>query len=378
MVDEPGLTLRRRPRAGSYPAALQAILAEADVWRARTTIASWPGYAPTPLIALPCLAAALGVQHVAVKMEGARFEVGSFKALGPPYALSRAIARRNAPSGAGFTAVAATSGNHGRALAWGAAHLGAASRIFMPAHTSAGRGDAIARFGAEVVRVPGNFDAALDAAIADAAGSAQHLLIADVAMDGSTDVARDTLAGYAVLADELMRAPEAPGITHLFVAAGNGTLAAASCARLWQLCGSGRPWVVSAEPSCSDCLRRSLAADEPVTLADAGESVMDGLVVGTPSRVAWPILRDGIDAAVTVPDDRAIATLRDLATGAHGDAPLEIGETGIAAIAALIEATRSPVVRRALGITAESRLTAIACEGVTDPDVFASLLDRDG
>ena len=378
MVDEPRLTLRRRPRAGGYPAAMQAILADADVWRARTTITSWPGYAPTPLVPLPCLAAALGVEEVTVKMEGARFEVGSFKALGPPYALSRAIARRNAPSGVGFTAIAATSGNHGRALAWGAAHLGAASRIFMPAHTSAGRGDAIARFGAEVVRVPGNFDAALDAAIADAACSDRHLLIADVAMDGSTDVARDTLAGYAVLADELMRTPEAAGITHLFVAAGNGTLAAASCARLWQLCGTGRPWIVSAEPRCSDCLRRSLDADEPVTLAEAGNSVMDGLVVGTPSRVAWPILREGIDAAVTVSDDSAIGTLRALAAGAHGDAPLQIGETGIAAIAALIDAARSPAVRRALGITPESRLSAIACEGVTDPDVFAALLDGGG
>jgi diaminopropionate ammonia-lyase len=328
MVDEPGVTPRRGPRAGGYPAALQAILSEADVWRARTTIASWPGYAPTPLLELPRLAARLGVARVDVKIEAARFEVGSFKALGPPYALSRAIARRNAPSGVGFTAVAATSGNHGRALAWGARRLGAASRIFMPAHTSAGRGDAIARFGAEVVRVPGNFDAALDAAVSDARRSARNLLIADVSIDGGSDVARDTLAGYAVLADEIMRERGAAGITHLFVAAGNGTLAAASCARFWQLCGAGRPCVISAEPRRSDCLRASIAADAPVTLADAGESVMDGLVVGTPSRVAWPILSAGIDAAVTVSDDSAVATLRDLAVGAHGDAPWRSARPG--------------------------------------------------
>jgi diaminopropionate ammonia-lyase len=378
MVDDTGVILRRGARPGSYPQALQAILSEADVWRARTTIASWPGYAPTPLLDLPRLAARLGVARVDVKIEGARFEVGSFKALGPPYALSRAIARRNAPDGAGFTAVAATSGNHGRALAWGARRLGAASRIFMPAHTSTGRGDAIACFGAEVVRVPGNFDAALDAAVAEARRSERNLLIADVSIDGGCDVARDTLAGYAVLADEIMRAPGAAGITHLFVAAGNGTLAAASCARLWQLCGAGRPCVISAEPGRSDCLRASIAADAPVTLADAGESVMDGLVVGTPSRVAWPILRAGIDAAVTVSEESAVAALRDLAAGAHGDPPLQIGETGIAAIAALIDAARNPAARETLGIGRESRLTAIACEGVTDRAVFDSLVGGRG
>lgn len=374
MVDEPGLTLRRGPRAGGYPEALQRILAEADVWRARTTIASWPGYAPTPLLELPALAAALGVDRVGVKHEGLRFEVGSFKALGPPYALTRAIARRDAGNGEGFTAIAATSGNHGRALAWGARRLGAASRIFMPAHTSEGRGEAIARFGAEIVRVPGSFDAALAAAAADAAHSERHLLIADVESDGGARIARDTLAGYAVLADEMLRAPGAEGVTHLFVAAGNGSLAAASCARYWQLCGPGRPSVVACEPARSDCVARSLAAEAPVMLEDAGDSVMDGLVVGTPSRVAWPILAAGLDAAATVSDAHAVAVLRDLARGAWGDAPLEIGETGIAAIAALIAVARSARARDALGIGRDSRLTAIACEGVTDRAVFERLV----
>jgi diaminopropionate ammonia-lyase len=374
MDDDIHVTSRRGPRANGYPAALQRILSDADVWRARTTIASWPGYAPTPLVDLPALAVSLGVERVSLKLEGARFEVGSFKALGPPYALTRAVARRDARTGAGFTAIAATSGNHGRALAWGARRSGAAARIFMPAHTSAGRGEAIARFGAEIVRVPGNFDAALAAAADDAARSDRHLLIADVEGADGAAIARDTLAGYAVLADEMLRAPDGEGVTHLFVAAGNGSLAAASCARFWQLCGAGRPAVVACEPTRSNCVARSLAADAPITLDDAGDSVMDGLVVGTPSRVAWPILREGLDAAATVSDASAIAALRALARGDYGDAPIEIGETGIAAIATLIAAARSPRARDALGIGRESRLTAIACEGVTDRAVFERLV----
>ena len=162
--------------------------------------------------------------------------------------------------------------------------------------------------------------------------------------------------------------------SHVFVAAGNGTLAAATCARLWQGLGAARPLMVSAEPEASDCLRRSLAAGRATTLGDPGASVMDGLVVGTPSRVAWPILEAGLDAAATVADDDAVACLRALASGAHGDAALEVGETGIAAIATLCAAARDARARAALGIGPRSRLLAIACEGVTDREVFARLV----
>lgn len=370
----PDIVRRPAPRQGAWPAALDATISAADVAAARAEVSRWQGYTPTPLRSMPGLAAALGVEAVLVKDEGMRFgAVGSFKALGPPLAFARAVARLGATPDR-CTAVAATSGNHGRALAWGAARMGAACRIFMPAHTSRLRGEAIASLGAEVVRVPGNFDAALDAAVADARRGGGRVLVADVAFEGAAQVARDTLAGYAVLGDELVDAHAASRPSHVFVAAGNGTLAAATCARLWQGLGAARPLLVSAEPATSDCLRRSLAAGRPTTLADAGESVMDGLVVGTPSRVAWPVLAAGLDAAATVADAEAVRCLREIAAGAHGDAPLGIGETGIAAVATLCAAARDRRSRDALGIGPASRLLAIACEGVTDSEVFARLV----
>jgi diaminopropionate ammonia-lyase len=370
----PDVVLRAAPRPGDWPSALDATVCAADVASARAEIGRWQGYAPTPLRSLPGLAAALGVEAVLVKDEGMRFgAVGSFKALGPPLAFARAVARLGLPAER-CTAVAATSGNHGRALAWGAARMGAACRIFMPAHTSRLRGEAIGALGAEVVRVPGNFDAALDAAVAEARRGDGRVLVADVEFEGAAQVARDTLAGYAVLGDELLDAHATSRPSHVFVAAGNGTLAAATCARLWQGLGADRPFLVSAEPATSDCLRRSLAAGRATTLADAGESVMDGLVVGTPSRVAWPVLAAGLDAAATVGDEDAVRCLRDLAAGTHGDAPLEVGETGIAAVATLRATALDARVRAALGIGPRSRLLAIACEGVTDREVFARLV----
>ncbi len=370
----PRVTARALPRIDAFPPHLAAIVADADVIQARSVIASWPGYRPTEMIELPGLAATLGVASVIIKHEGTRFEVGSFKALGPPYALWRELERRRAwGDTATFTAVAATSGNHGRALAWGARRMGAHSLILMPAHTSPDREAAIRGFGAEVVRVPGNFDAALAAAIAACLGRAERILIADVAGEAGNAVARDTLAGYAVLADEIATQRANGSVSHVFVAAGNGSLAAASCARLWQRLGAHRPRLISVEPTRSDCLRRSLDADAAITLDPAGDSVMDGLVVGTPSRVAWPILRAGLDAALGIEDEVAIETLRGLAHGAWGEPRLEIGETGIAAIAGLVAACRDPRARATLGISAKSRLIAIACEGVTDRVVFDGL-----
>jgi hypothetical protein len=83
-------------------------------------------------------------------------------------------------------------------------------------------------------------------------------------------------------------------------------------------------------------------------------------------------------AAGAAPLLAAVATLRDAARGRHGDAPVEIGETGIAAPAGAVAAATAADQRRALGIGAESRLLAIACEGVTDRAVFDALVAAEG
>lgn len=342
----------------------QAALPAGAMRAAAAAIGGWDGYRPTPVRAMPGLAAALGVGSVGVKLEGERFAVGSFKALGPPYALARAVAREG---GDGWRAVAATSGNHGRALAWGAARLGVGCTIFMPAHTSAGREAAIRGFGAEVVRVAGDFDAAL-AAAATAAEHGRTMLVADLPWRGSDTIPRDILAGYSVLGAEL------PSATHVFVAAGNGSLAAAVAGRLWLDRGAARPVVVTVEPVTSDAVRHSFAVGERVVLGEGAGSVMDGLVVRAPSALCWPVLRAAVDAGLAIGDGVAVEVLRAAARGGWGDAPLAIGETGIAALAGLVAASGDAAARAALGLGADSRVAVVACEGVTDPEVFARLV----
>ena len=364
-MERPILSLNRWARRDLLAGATLPV---AEAAAAERAIAAWDGYAPTPVCALPSLARRLGVAEVGAKLEGERFAVGSFKALGPPYALERALAREGVDEPAAWTAVAATSGNHGRALAWGARRLGVRCRIFMPAHTSPGRAAAIAAFGAEIVWVDGDFDDALAAAEA-AARAPRTLLVADLVVDGRAEIPADILAGYSVIGAEIAARPVMP--SHVFIAAGNGTLAAAIASRLAH--APTRPMVVTVEPLASDAVRRSLAAGERVVLTEPARSLMDGLVVRAPSVEAWGKLRAHVDAGLAIGDAAALEVLRTAASGGWGDSPLAIGETGIAALAGLVVAAENTEITAALGIDPDSRLLAVACEGVTDPAVFAAL-----
>lgn len=59
-------------------------------------IHTWPEYEPQPLRSLPVSAKELGISRLLFKDESQRFgrDLGSFKALGAPYALYRILARK--------------------------------------------------------------------------------------------------------------------------------------------------------------------------------------------------------------------------------------------------------------------------------------------
>ena len=159
---------------------------------ARREITTWPGYAPTPLRRLSKLAAAIGIGDIIYTDEAERFGMGSFKALGGAYAVFRLLQEeivrqtgasitssdlifgRYADLRSRVTVAAATDGNHGRSVAWGARNFGCRCVIYLPNSTSEGRCNAIAAYGAEVRRVPGTYDDAVRRAAVDAAAPVGH------------------------------------------------------------------------------------------------------------------------------------------------------------------------------------------------------------
>jgi diaminopropionate ammonia-lyase len=118
------------------------------------------GYAPTPVHQLDAIASELGVAAVQVKDESTRLGLPAFKILGASWAVERAL--RDEP--AVHTLVAASAGNHGRAVARVAAMRGLACRVFLPERSLAVRREAIAAEGAEVVVVDGTYEDAVETA----------------------------------------------------------------------------------------------------------------------------------------------------------------------------------------------------------------------
>jgi diaminopropionate ammonia-lyase len=320
--------------------------------------AALAGYRPTPLRNLPAIAAELCLGALALKDESERLGLPAFKVLGASWAVERAL--REQPGV--HTLVAASAGNHGRAVARVAALRGLACRIYLPAGSAPARAEAIAAEGAEVVVIGGAYEQAVVQATR-AGGEPHALAIADV---GESGPAHWVVDGYQTLYAEI----EADGgCDVLLVPVGVGSLAAAA-ARYGAQAGVA---VIGVEPTTAACLTASLTAGTPTAVANPG-TTMAGLNCSEISASAWPSLRDGIHGMVTVTDAEAHAAMRELAA-----AGLVIGDCGAAPLAALRALTTEPGcadLREAVGLGAHSRVVLVASEGATDPAAYERAVSR--
>jgi diaminopropionate ammonia-lyase len=348
-----------------------------------------PGYRPTPLVALPCLAAALGLGQVWLKDEAPRFGLLAFKGLGASWAIHRFLETR----GGGTTApgrvtfATATDGNHGRAVAWTARLLGQHAVVFVPRNTVPARVEAIRREGARVVVVDGTYDEAVRRAAAESEASGWHV-ISDTAYPGYLEVPRWIMAGYETLFAEAAEALAARGHGDapdaVLLQAGVGGFAAAGAAFLARraaAAGRARPALVVVEPTDADGLRASIVAPggEPRAGQGGQNSIMAGLNCGMPSLVAWPLLRATADAFLAVDDAYAEAAVRALAAGTGNDPPVAAGESGAAGLAGLLALCREPDLadaRRRLRLDGRARVLLVSTEGPTDPESWRRIVGR--
>ena len=378
-----------------YGPELEAILNLAGHQAARREIAGWPGYAPTPLHHLSGLAAAAGVAAIWYKDEGGRFGLGSFKALGGAYAVSRVLAREVAARRggqavtstelragryrdlvSGITVCAATDGNHGRSVSWGAQLFGCRCVIYIPDAVSPGRQRAMERYGAEVRRIDGTFDDAVRKADKEAAARG-WFVVADTTYPGYTEVPRDVMHGYTVMAAEAIeQCPAEAPPSHVFVQGGVGGLAAAVCARLWQHYGAARPRYAVVEPAAAACFFLSAQAGRPVAVTGDLETVMGGLAAGECSMLAWDLLWAGADDFLTVPDPAALEVMRLLSRGTAGDPTVVAGESAVAGLAGALGALQHPDIAAALGLGPAARLLVFGTEGATDPALYREIVGR--
>ena len=389
------LFLNPRATRADYPAELSAIMNIAQAHQSRQWLSSWRGiHRPaTPLYDLPDAAARCQVGRLCLKDESVRSPLGSFKALGAPIALVRQILRlhpdfepaailtgRYAEALRGYTVISATDGNHGRGLAAAAQDAGCRCVIVLHAHVSPEREQAIAAYGADIVRIAGNYDESVQEAARLAAAHGWQV-IADTSYDGYEDIPRDVMQGYGAIAEEIVEQTSAQrgragAFTHVFLQGGVGGMAAGLASYFWEYHGPQRPCFISVEPAQADCLLQSAIQGRPAKATGTVDSVMAGLACGETSPLAWRFLQPCVDVFMTIEDEQAIEAMRTLAQGSERDTPIVVGESGVAGLAALEWLRSDPQRSEQVGLTAESRVLIISTEGATAPREYTRLVGQ--
>ena len=319
-----------------------------------------PGYALTRLVEAPELASDWGVGSVLLKFEEERFGLPAFKFLGVSWAAERLLG--DPPHDGDRHLVAATDGNHGRAVARVARMSGLGATILVPAGTARARIDAIEGEGATVEVIDGSYDDAVrrSAEMADSL----RLVLSDTSWPGYEEVPRSVIEGYATIFHEIDEQGQGAPIDLAVVPIGVGALAAAAVRHL-----AGRARLVGVEPTAAACMLQSVRAGHITEVPGPHGSIMAGLNAGLPSMVAWPLVSAGFDVFCAAEDELAVEGMRRLAK-----LGLAAGECSGGALGAAARLLADPAAREALAVGASTTVLVLLTEGVTDPKAYDRLV----
>lgn len=328
----------------------------------------WPESRPTPIVELPLLARLTGVARVYVKVEGQR-PLGSFKSLGGMTAGVRALAKAAGiedPSALLSSAtrslprlICASEGNHGLAVAAAANKARTQASVYLPREVSEARAARIAALGADIVRIDGTYDDAVLAAEA-AANRGEGLLIPDTASDPDSPVVNDVMAGYGLLAEELIsqfRESSLERPTHLFVQAGVGGLAAAMVEGLQPLLRAPARFLV-VEPESAPCVAQALSLGQPTPVTGELQTSAEMLACGLASTPALKILQRYDVSSVLVSEDH----LRTGVTELHHNGGPQTTPSGATGCAGLLRVAARRELRETHQLLPDSVVLLIATE----------------
>lgn len=261
---------------------------------ARTFLASH--FEKTPLVRSDSLSS-LGrdVFDVFLKDETV-LPTGSFKVRGALYALSVTLASRSVRE-----VVAASTGNHGAAVAYAGAKLGVPARLFLPMGANAVKAARIRDLGATLVEVGADLSDAIDAAADYAARSAAFFL-----HDASDPLIP---VGTATIGAEICE--QCPSVARVYVPMGDTALirGVATAIRL-----TGRPVrIIGIVAASAAAYALSWQAGAVIETA-AASTIADGLAIRRPLAPNVDAIRALVDAVMMVSDQEmldAIVWLRD-------------------------------------------------------------------
>lgn len=330
-----------------------------------------PDYNETPLTPLPAIATELGLKGVYIKDESTRFGLPAFKILGASWAVFRAVAQaaglnldarpsledvKAAAGRKGVKLVTTTEGNWGRSVARMGAYLGVQVTVYVPRYMDEATQRKIRGEGAEVIVLREEYDGALRVA-REHAEKTGDLLVLDTSWEGYETVPRWVTEGYSTMLAEVDQQLEEQGEASATMAVASVGVGSWAHAVVAHCKSSSHPAkVITVEPTAAACLNTSLKAGKIVPI-ETGDTIMNGMNCGTVSQIAWPYLRDGVDASVIVGEMEAHKAVLEL-----NDMGVKPGPCGAATLAAL----RKAVKEKAVELGKEDVVVLYCTEGARD------------
>ena len=350
-------------------------------------ITSWDNYKPTPLHSFDDIAQETGVSSVFYKDENTRFNLKSFKALGGAYAVANLLIKKLKDEGikanssdlilgtykdytSKLTVCCATDGNHGRSVAWGAQQFGCNCEIYIHQNVSPGREKAIAKYGALVNRIDGNYDESVRIA-AKVAESNGYTVVSDTSYEGYTDIPKDVMQGYTVMVDEAMKQMNVTP-THVFLQGGVGGFPSAVVSFLQESLDCP-PIFVVVEPVNADCLFQSAVNGEPTPIHGDLDTIIAGLACGEVSVLAWSILESHVTHFMSITDESVPKAMQLLA---NRKTPIVAGESAITGLAGYLIACNDSDLKSKLMINENSKVLFFGTEGDTDEEMYEQLVGK--
>ena len=344
-------------------------LSKKDIDDAYSSISSWKGYSPTPLIELNKLSTELNLNKIFYKDESKRFDLKSFKALGGAYAVEK-VSEGNKD----IIVATATAGNHGRSVAWGAKRLGLKCKIFISEFVSDARGQAMSDLGADVIKVKGNYEKSLFECIKQSTIN-NWQIVQDVAWKNYMVVPKFTMAGYTVMMKEIVSQINQNKISHIILQAGVGGMAAAMIAGIARYL-ENVPITIVVEPDSAACVLESIKTGKIEKIDIKRESLMGGMSCGEVSLVPWEILKNSVKYCISLPDDDISKTMKLLGNASFSDEKIIAGENSAPGVISLITSCEDEKTREKLRLDKDSNILLIGCEGDTDQAMYQKLINQ--
>ena len=268
-----------------------------DAQRARERILRY--LTPTPLRGYPQLDALMAAgTSLLIKHENHQ-PTGSFKARNGLSFVTGLSAEERARG-----VVAASTGNHGQGIAYGASLLGVRATICVPVGNNPEKGAAMRSWGATVVEEGRDYDESVQAMLR-------------IAKESGATVAHSTndkriIAGAATMSLEMLE--QSGGLDAIVIAIGGGSQSVGALTVARELAPKMK--VYGVQTAGAAAAHDSWRAGTPIAGAKA-ETFAEGVATRMPYELTFATLLEGLEDFVTVTDAELAETIRMLLTTTH-------------------------------------------------------------